>query len=110
MPPARTIDHHRPINFAEVEMPPDSSFEVAFATNKKSVTISGICPACGGQTVTTIPSGYGYGLKGPSHSSRQVVMPPQATVFCECGHAHPDRPPEALDVGCGRFWTVELPQ
>jgi hypothetical protein len=39
-----------------------------------------------------------------------VAVPGEVTVFCECGHVHPDRPPDALDAGCGRFWVVELPR
>jgi hypothetical protein len=110
MPPAWTIDHHRPIGFAEAEIPAGPSFEVTVAPDAKSVTVSGVCPACGGRTVTVIPSGYGYGHKGPRRSGRPVAVPGEVTVFCECGHVHPDRPPDALDAGCGRFWVVELPR
>jgi hypothetical protein len=105
-----SIDHHRSIKFVEAEMPADPSFVVTLAPDRKTVTISGVCPACGGRTVSDYPYGIGgTGYKGfPRRSTGPTAVPSTVTVICECGHSHPDRPTEAPDLGCGRFWTVEL--
>jgi len=107
-----SIDHHRPIKFIEAEMSPDAPFTITVATDGKALIVSGVCPACGGQTVTDLPYGIGgYGYKGLlGHSRKRFDAPSKATIFCECGHIHPGRPAEQPDLGCGRFWTIDLTQ
>lgn len=107
-----TIDHHKPIKYVEAEMPLETSFTIAVAADGKRVIISGACPACGGHTSADFPYGIGgsgskgWGFRGPSGPPPTVRSP--VTVYCECGHAHAARPPNAPDIGCGRFWPVEL--
>jgi hypothetical protein len=110
MPSGPTIDHHKPIHYVEQETAvlPDKPFEIKRRSEGTGLTATGICPACGGRTATTLSYGIG-GSKG----FRGLPHPPLAkspvTIFCECGHAHADRPADALDKGCGRFWLVDLP-
>jgi hypothetical protein len=111
-----TIDHHKPVKYAEAEvmLPPGVVFTVTADIAHRTVTASGICPACGGQTTANFPYGIGgSGSKGWGfRGSRPAVPLPSvrspATVYCECGHYHADRPDTATDIGCGRFWMVEL--
>ncbi len=42
-------------------------------------------------------------IPGSDRRSRPV------TLYCQCGHALDERPANALDKGCGRFWPVYLP-
>jgi hypothetical protein len=105
-----SIDHHRPIRFVEVEIPADASFTVTTGTDGRTLIVCGICPACGGRTITDLPYGIGgYGYKGLTRqASRRIDHPPSATILCECGHAHAGRPDAQPDLGCGRFWTIDL--
>jgi hypothetical protein len=107
-----SIDKHdNSLAYAETaaDSPPDGQFKVAWATGGRTVTVSGSCPACGGLTATGFSPGIG-GSKGlRARIPRPQGLPSPVTLFCECGHAHTDRPPDALDKGCGRFWLVFLP-
>lgn len=121
----RRIDHHRSIEYVEEEakLPPGSAFAVTPDPARRAVTASGSCPACGGLTSAEFPYGIGgTGTKGgrpgaapqPASPGAQSGGPSpsaaitRATICCECGHAHPGRPAGASDVGCGRFWQVDL--
>ena len=50
----------------------------------------------------------GSGPKGPLGPAGPATVPAKATLYCECGHVHPDRPASATDDGCGRFWRIDL--
>jgi hypothetical protein len=107
LPWARTIDHHKSISYAETEVTVTVPFTVDRHPGGRRVTftVSGHCPACGG--LTTKEFSYGIaGTKGPSTPPVTPVEP--ATVYCECGHLHPDKPPAATDDGCGRYWQIDL--
>jgi hypothetical protein len=108
----RSIDKHaNSLAYVETEAdsPADGQFKVAWAADGRTVTVSGPCPACGGRTATEFSPGIGgsKGFRGPA--PRPQGLPSPVTLFCECGHAHADRPPDALDKGCGRFWLVFPP-
>jgi hypothetical protein len=105
-----SIEHHRPIKFVEVEIPADASFTVTTAADGRTLTVTGVCPACGGHTSTDFPYGIGgYGYKGLTRrANRQPDQLAVATILCECGHGHPGRPDGQPDLGCGRFWTMGL--
>lgn len=93
----------------EAESPATGQFKVTWAVGGRTVTVSGPCPACGGRTTTEFSPGIG-GSKGfRSPAPRSQALPSPLTLFCECGHAHADRAPDALDRGCGRFWLISLP-
>lgn len=110
MPSGQTIDHHKPIHYVEQEVtvPPDRPFEVQRRAEGTGLTATGTCPACGGSTNTVLPYGIG-GTKGYRRPARPPSVKSPVTIFCECGHAHTDRPSDALDKGCGRFWLVDIP-
>lgn len=107
-----TIDRHKnSLAYVETEAnsSADGQFKAVWASNGRTVTVTGPCPACGGRTATEFSAGIA-GAKGFHRSaSRSQSLPFPVTVFCECGHTHADRPTDALDKGCGRFWLVFLP-
>jgi hypothetical protein len=93
---------------AEVVSPADGEFKATWARDGVTVSVSGHCPACGGRTASEYKPGI-VGTKG----FRRSLQPPQSlrspvTIYCECGHAHSNRPSDALDRGCGRYWLVFL--
>ncbi len=106
-----TIDHHSDnLKYVEAEVlvSSDKSFTVARDLKRKRLTVVGPCPACGGRTSVDFYYGLGgtRGFRGPVSPS--AIRSP-VTVFCECGHVHADRPANAIDKGCGRFWLVDIP-
>jgi hypothetical protein len=110
MPRGGTIDHHSDnLKYAEAEIPvpADKPFTVQRGPEGKGLTVTGPCPACGGLTSTDFSHGIGgtKGFRGPRPSPIRSPI----TVFCECGHVHADRPADATDRGCGRYWTVDIP-
>lgn len=109
---ANDVDQHKDqVKFAEVEAAAqaDGQFSAKWADDGRSVTVKGHCPACDGLTSTEFPFGIGgsKGFRGPT-TPRPAALPSPVTIYCECGHAHADRPPDAFDNGCGRFWEVHL--
>jgi hypothetical protein len=112
LPSGENIDHHRTVKYveAEVDAPAARQFTAVWAADGSSVAVTGPCPACGGRTATEFSTGIGgsKGLRGPNRHAAYKLQSP-VTLFCECGHAHDDRPADALDRGCGRFWLVDLP-
>ena len=107
-----TIDHHsNSLTYAEAEVtvPADKGFTVTRSPAGKGLTISGPCPTCGGRTSTDLSYGIG-GTKGFRGGSRPEAVRSPVTVYCECGHVHAERPADALDKGCGRFWLVDIPE
>jgi hypothetical protein len=50
----------------------------------------------------------GTGTKGLFRGPSDPALPTTATLYCECGHLHPDKPASAVDDGCGRFWRIGL--
>lgn len=110
MPSRQAIDHHKPIHYVEQEVAvaPDKPFEVQRRTEGTGLTAAGTCPACGGRTNTILPYGIG-GTKGHLGPAGPPQVKSPVTIFCECGHVHSDRPADALDKGCGRFWLIDIP-
>lgn len=107
----RSIDRHdNSLAYVEVQAPSpvEGQFKADWAIDHRSVTLSGPCPACGGRTVTKFSVGIG-GAKGSRAADRRLGLPSTLTLYCECGHAHQDRPPDALDRGCGRYWSIAPP-
>ena len=102
--------HNNSLAYVEVEVEAvtDGQFTATWAPGGEGATVTGHCPACGGRTATKFSLGIG-GSKGVRTSGQSArALPAPVTIFCECGHAHADRPPDALDKGCGRFWLVFL--
>jgi hypothetical protein len=106
------VDLHRGrVRFAAVEAAAQTAgqFTAEWAADGRSVTVRGHCPECRGLTSTEFTRGL-VGSKGFRGSTRPrpTQLPSPLTVYCECGYAHEDRPPDALDTGCGRYWWVHL--
>jgi hypothetical protein len=104
--------HKERVKFAEVEAAAQTAgqFTAQWSNGGRSVTIKGHCPACGGLTSTDFSMGIGgsKGVRGLDRPRPAILIPSSVTIYCECGHAHDDRPPDAIDTGCGRFWAVHL--
>jgi hypothetical protein len=103
--------HKARLTFAEVEAAAQAGgqFKADWAADGTSVTVTGHCPACGGLTSTEFALGIGgsKGFRGET-KPRPAVLRSPVTIYCECGHTHADRPPDAIDNGCGRYWAVHL--
>jgi hypothetical protein len=112
LPSGENIDHHRTVQYAETEVnaPAAGQFTTVWAAGGNSVTVTGPCPACGGRTTTEFSTGIG-GSKALGGHGRPAAhkLPSPVTLFCQCGRAHDERPADAPDRGCGRFWLVDLP-
>jgi hypothetical protein len=110
LPWGRSIDHHKSITYAEIEEQVMVPFTVTLESDdgRTSFHVSGNCPACGGLMTKDISYGIGgsgtKGFRGPA----SPAAPVRATLYCECGRVHPDRPAGAADHGCGRFWRIKL--
>lgn len=111
-----TFDNHNDaLTFVQTKAPAQvpGAFTVTWTSDGKAATVAGVCPACGALTDTEFTPGIG-GTKGVFEKilGRGVPAPSQLrsplTLYCECGHAHTDRPAEAFDKGCGRYWEVNL--
>ncbi|MFF7634628.1 hypothetical protein ACFZB9_15935 [Kitasatospora sp. NPDC008050] len=81
------------------------------------VVVSGACPRCHGRTETEHRRGVpGTGSKGIfDRLVGQRGTPPEPEPeplvgevhFCECGHPHPQLPPDPGFVGCGASWRFQ---
>ena len=111
MPSGTSSDHHRAVAYFETEAGAQQAgeFTATWTSDGRSVTVKGHCPACGGTTSTEFSPGIA-GSKGFRDISRRPrILPSPVPLFCECGHVHSERPPDAVDRGCGRFWPVYIP-
>jgi hypothetical protein len=95
---------HREVDYAEIETDATAQgvpFTVTWAPDGKKATITGECPECRGPTRTEFSTGIpGTKFRGP----KIPALPSPVTLLCECGHAHKNRPADAPDRGCGRYW------
>lgn len=106
----RLDQHKERLKFAEVAAPAqtDGQFTAQWANDGRSVNVKGHCPACDGLTSTDFPIGIGGTRSLLRPRPRPAQLPSPVTIYCDCGHAHDDRPPDAIDTGCGRYWAVHL--
>jgi len=106
LPWARTIDHHKSISYAETEVQVTVPFTVQRQPQGRRITfaVSGHCPACGGLTTKE----FSHGIPGAKGPSGPPTPTDPTTMYCECGHLHPDKPATATDDGCGRYWQIDL--
>jgi hypothetical protein len=97
---------HREVDYAEIETDVAAhgvTFIVTWAPDGQKATITGDCPECRGLTKTEISAGIpSTRFRGP----KIPALPSPVTLYCECGHVHKDRPADALDRGCGRYWLL----
>jgi hypothetical protein len=112
LPSDGSIDRHKAVTYVETEADAQQAgqFTATWTPDGRSVTVKGHCPACGGTTSAEFTPGLvgSKGIRGIS-PPRPPVLPAPVTLYCECGHVHSERPPDAPDRGCGRFWPVYLP-
>lgn len=92
-----------------------AGFCVSPTPDGDGLAVRGTCPRCGGPTATTYRYGMpGLGTKGlRSWFAGARTRPAEAADplhseahFCECGHAHPGMPAEAVFIGCGADWRI----
>lgn len=108
-----SIDVHKGnLKYAEIKVevpaPPDGAFTVSWAADGRTANVAGRCPACGAWTSTDFTPVIG-GTKGVGRTSRAAPeLRSLLTLYCDCGYMHADRPGDAIDKGCGRFWQVTL--
>lgn len=100
-------ENHDPLPFAETEFGIQPGFTIV--TSEGITQVTGICPACGARTMTEFALGSPQGSKGIFGRARVFTPAKKITVYCHCGHVHPDRPESSPENGCGAFWYVELP-
>jgi hypothetical protein len=97
-------NQHREVDYAEIETDVAAqgvTFSVTWAPDGEKATITGDCPECHGPTKTEFSTGIpDTKFRGP----KIPALPSPVTLYCECGRAHKDRPADALDRGCGRYW------
>ncbi|MEU7600550.1 hypothetical protein AB0B78_07425 [Streptomyces sp. NPDC040724] len=115
--PGRSHDHG--LAYAEEhlgEVDP-ALFSRRTAPGGTGVVVSGTCPRCHGRTESPFPWAMpGTGTKGvlgrllgtatadPAPAEPDPLF--EETHFCECGHAHPQCPPDTWYRGCGASWRV----
>ena len=107
----RPIEHHRSVEYrVHDDGTQAASFTVTTSTDGRTIEVTGACPSCGGFTATTWSYGTGNGYKGVlrRQAARAAVPSGPRTVCCECGHAHESRPADAVFLGCGAYWQVDL--
>ncbi|MFG2131292.1 hypothetical protein ACGFNV_26205 [Streptomyces sp. NPDC048751] len=112
--PAR--GHDFAVDYAEEDMGRASApFTQWSAPDGHGVVVEGDCPRCHGRTRTEYRHGVpGTGTKGLRSwlTGRHPVPAEDAHAlldevhFCECGHPHPNLPPDAPFTGCGASWRV----
>jgi hypothetical protein len=108
----RPIEHHHSVEYRVHDHGVQGAgFSVTASTDGRTVDVTGVCPGCGGLTATTWSYGTGNGYKGVlrRQAARESAPSGPRTVCCECGHAHANRPEEAIFLGCGAHWQVDLP-
>ncbi|MDX3381614.1 MULTISPECIES: hypothetical protein [Streptomyces] len=103
-------DHDTP--YAETDTgPAPTPFTHHTSPDGETLTLRGTCPRCQGPTA----SHYAYGLPGTGTKGlfgRRTPPPtPESALlqeihYCECGHPHPQLPPDVPFIGCGASWTV----
>jgi hypothetical protein len=103
-------DQHWKVDYAEIETDatgPGSEFTVTWDPDRDTATITGHCPECRGRTSTKFSTGIPDTVK---IRGRKAVptLPSPVTLYCECGNPHNDRPADAQDRGCGRYWLLHV--
>src|SRR5215472_10893831 len=106
------VEHHRAIKYGVQDYALlTDRFQITPLAARRRIDVTGACPACGGHTSTTWSYGSGNAYKGILPRRRQPSGPVAGprTLCCDCGHAHAGRPDDAVFLGCGAYWQVELP-
>ncbi|MFF4038017.1 hypothetical protein [Streptomyces sp. NPDC001816] len=110
-------DHGKPYADEDLGEVDGALFTQQPAPEGRGVIVAGTCPRCHGPTRTLFPwARPGTGSKGvltllfgSGQTPRAEGEPgPLLTEvhLCECGHAHPQCPPDTSYVGCGASWRI----
>lgn len=108
-------DHNKPYSEVDLGKLDAPAFTQRSSPEGGGLIVGGLCPGCHGRTETEFRRGTpGTGSKGVlDWLTRQgpSVTEPEPLVgevhFCECGHAHPQMPADALFIGCGASWRIQ---
>jgi hypothetical protein len=110
--------HDFTVVYAEEDMGRTAlSFTRRPSADGHGVLVEGTCPRCHGRTATEYRHGApGTGTKGlRARLTRRQPAPDDGADadtlvrevhFCECGHPHPELPPDAPFTGCGASWRI----
>jgi hypothetical protein len=106
-----SIGHHRSTDYRIHDSGPQpAGFTITVSEDGRTVHVEGACPSCGGRFTTTWSFGTGNGYKAYGGRRHRPPVPSGfRTVCCDCGHAHARRPADAVFLGCGAYWQVDLP-
>ncbi|WP_371791268.1 hypothetical protein OG285_15395 [Streptomyces sp. NBC_01471] len=116
--PSRPHDHGKPYAEQDLGEVDPAPFTQRLAPDGVGAVVSGTCPRCHGRTETVFPwATPGTGVKGPlsrllggARSAPGAGSGPGPLTsevhFCECGHAHPQSPPDTSYRGCGASWRI----
>jgi hypothetical protein len=110
-------DHSMPYADEDVGEISASLFTQQPAPDGRGVIVAGACPRCHGKTSTLFPwARPGTGTKGGLSllfgrgETRRAEGGPEPLLaevhLCECGHAHPQCPPDTSYIGCGASWRI----
>ncbi len=92
---------------AYVEATPENWNQGAEAMTLTNHVISGKCPACSHEITADI--GPAHGVTGFWVTKQAKDTGPMIVeVACNCGFAHPGRPADAPQRGCGAYGGVEV--
>lgn len=108
--------HDFALDYAEEDMGRAAApFTRRSSADGHGIVVEGSCPRCHGSTATEHRHGVpGTGTKGlRAWLTSRPPAPEQSDAlldevhFCECGHPHPNLPPDAPFTGCGASWRVQ---
>ncbi|MDG4825051.1 hypothetical protein O7635_24650 [Asanoa sp. WMMD1127] len=99
-----TPDHDEKTPFRELSVTFAGSVEVLSRTSDQ-IRVRMRCPACRGSTEDDIV----YGVAGTKGGTTTLPLSGEQPFICACGYPHDGRPPEALDTGCGAYWSATVP-
>jgi hypothetical protein len=113
----RSHDHSKPYVEQDLGEIDSALFTQQPAEDGKGMIVAGTCPRCYGRTETMFPwARPGTGVKGAldrllgTGAGRKTMAAPEPLFeevhFCECGHAHPQAPPDTAFLGCGAIWRI----
>ena len=110
-------DHNMPYADEDLGEIDAALFTQQLAPDGQGVIVAGRCPRCHGITRTLFPwARPGTGAKGVLSllfgrgTTRRAEDQPGPLLsevhLCECGHFHPQCPPDTSFVGCGASWRI----
>ncbi len=80
------------------------------AADRRSFSVTSVCPTCMGTMTRTVSRGLPFGSKGLWREKARPApdVPDHVTMVCACGYPHPNRPADSTETGCGTAWKQPL--